>query len=345
MKRTISPLLLLSVLSLLIAAGCSEAPDQHLLWDKATLVFKPLPQEAPAPANPVTEAKVELGARLYFDNRLSMEGGVSCNSCHSLATFGVDNKPTSPGDLGDLGDRNSPTVLNAALHVAQFWDGRATDVEEQAGMPVLNPVEMGIPSEEFLVERLGSVPEYHDLFARAFPESEEPLSYGNVRLALAAFERTLITPAPFDRYLEGERDAISDQAKEGMQLFLTMGCGACHNGMTVGGHIFRKFGLNEHYWTHTHSQQIDPGRFAQTQAVEDLYVFKVASLRNVEKTYPYFHDGSVATLEEAIPIMARLQVGQELDVDQVAAIAAFLRSMTGDIPPAAKERLQRLDLL
>jgi cytochrome c peroxidase len=330
---------------LLVAAQAADAPDQDTLWNEATLYFKPLPREAPAPHNPITEAKADLGARLYFDTRLSRQGEVSCNSCHSLATFGVDNEPTSEGEGGQRGARNSPTVLNAALHLAQFWDGRALDVEEQAGMPVLNPVEMAIPSAGFLIDRLDAVPEYRDLFEEAFPEATEPLTYYNVRRALAAFERTLLTPSPFDRYLEGDRDAISEQAKRGMHRFLELGCGSCHNGTTVGGHIFRKFGLNEPYWTHTHSAKPDEGRFAQTGDVEDRYVFKVAALRNVEKTYPYFHDGSVAKLDEAIRVMARLQVGQELGPSESEDIEAFLRSLTGEIPPAALERLNRLGLM
>ncbi len=330
---------------LLLCGWSSDSLDEDALWSQATLYFKPLPVEAPSLVNPITEARVELGARLYFDTRLSREGGVSCNSCHDLAHFGVDNQPTSDGDQGEFGDRNSPTVLNAALHVSQFWDGRAQDVEEQAGMPVLNPVEMGIPSAEFLVDRLGAVPEYSELFARAFPDAEKPLTYQNIRYALAAFERTLLTPAPFDRYLEGERDAISDPAKQGMEVFLGLGCGSCHNGVTLGGHLFRKFGLSEPYWEHTSSEQIDEGRAAQTGDEADRYVFKVASLRNVEKTYPYFHDGSVETLGEAVRVMARLQVGQELEDGEVEAIVAFLSSLTGEIPPEAKERLRRLGLL
>jgi len=343
MKHTFP--LVLSALACLLLGAAGSALDEERLWKEATLYFKPLPPEAQNPDNPITEAKVELGARLYFDDRLSKSGFVSCNFCHSLSTFGVDNEPTSPGDDGERGDRNSPTVLNAALHVAQFWDGRAANVEEQAGMPVLNPVEMAIPSEAFLVERLGSVPEYGELFGRAFPEDREPLNYDNIRRALAAFERTLITPSPFDAYLQGDRTAISDMAKEGMDTFVSLGCASCHNGVTVGGHSFRKFGLNEPYWTHTKSQRIDDGRFAQTGDEEDRYVFKVAALRNVEKTGPYFHDGSVASLEDAIGVMAALQVGADLEPDQVEAIGAFLRSLTADIPPSAKERLVRLGLL
>lgn len=308
-------------------------PAEEELWQKATLMFKPLPITAPNPDNPATAAKVALGKLLYFDHRLSQEGTISCNSCHVLARFGVDNLPTSPGDKGQLGARNSPTVLNAALHAAQFWDGRAKDVEQQAGMPVLNPVEMAIPSETFLVERLARYPDYRERFAQAFPGETEPMSYANIGKALAAFERTLLTPSRFDRYLEGERGALDAHEKAGLRTFFDMGCTSCHNGVTIGAQSFRKFGLGEDYWVHTGSKKVDVGRFQTTGDEADKYVFKVASLRNVEKTFPYFHDGSVTTLEDAVRVMGKLQVGMDFSDHQVAELSAFLRTLTG-VPPA-----------
>jgi len=319
-----------------LALACSQqqaaepTPDEEL-WQQPTLVFKPLPEAAPNPDNPVTQAKIDLGKKLYFDEQLSKDGTISCNSCHSLATFGVDNLPFSPGDTGELGGRNSPTVLNAALHVAQFWDGRAENVEEQAGMPILNPVEMGIPSEAFLVDRLSAIPGYQEAFAGAFPDEESPLAYANISRALAAFERTLLTPSQFDQYLLGDLAAISPDAKEGLRIFKQVGCTACHNGMTVGGHTFRKFGLNEPYWEHTLSTEKDEGRFAVTGSEEDRYVFKVAALRNVEMTHPYFHDGSVTDLEDAVRVMAALQIGANLTDRQAGQVAAFLRTLTGEL--------------
>lgn len=313
----------------------AEAADA--LWERATTIFKPLPPVADSSDNPLTEAKVALGKRLYFDPRLSKQGNVSCNSCHSLTTFGVDHRSFSPGDDGRLGGRNSPTVLNAALHVAQFWDGRAADVEEQAGMPVLNPVEMAIPNEEFLVERLAVDPLYPAQFAAAFPSEEPAITYANIRLALGAFERTLLTPSRFDAYLEGDGAALDAHEKAGLERFMGLGCTACHNGVTVGARFFRKFGLNDPYWVHTKSAEPDEGRFLQTGDPEDRYVFKVASLRNVAETAPYFHDGSVATLPEAIKIMAELQVGVRLDDAQADEIAAFLATLTGKVPAAALE--------
>ncbi|MEZ5330880.1 MAG: cytochrome c peroxidase [Thermoanaerobaculia bacterium] len=262
---------------------------------------------------------------------------MSCNSCHVLTSFGVDHLPFSPGDDGELGGRNSPTVLNAALHVAQFWDGRAADVEEQAGMPVLNPVEMAIPDEAFLVERLSETPGYLEAFRAAFPEDDPPIDYSNIRLALAAFERTLLTPSRFDAYLEGDRTALDAREIAGLERFMELGCTACHNGATVGARFFRKFGLNDSYWVHTGSAAPDEGRFLQTGDPEDRYVFKVASLRNVAETAPYFHDGSVSTLPEAVRIMARLQVGVELGPSEAEDIAAFLASLTGRVPASALE--------
>ncbi len=322
---------------LIAAEGETAAPSAgDKLWQRATMLFKPLPPAVPNPDNPTTAAKIELGKMLYFDTKLSQAGNISCNSCHSLATFGVDNLPTSPGDGGERGGRNSPTVLNAALHVAQFWDGRAEDVEAQAGMPVLNPIEMAIPSREFLVDRLSEYPDYERSFAKAFPGDEGGLTYRNIQLALAAFERTLLTPAPLDLYLLGDREALTAQAKEGMKIFMGYGCTSCHNGVTLGGHMFRKFGLSEDYWVHTKSPKADSGRFEVTGKAEDKYVFKVASLRNVAKTWPYFHDGSVETLDQAIRVMVEVQIGVEMADEDVTNLMAFLESLTGEMPEVAR---------
>lgn len=331
---------LLALAALVFTAAASK--DQQELWEQATLYFKPLPERADSPDNPITEAKVELGRKLYFDKRLSRNETISCNSCHSLATFGVDNLATSPGDEKQLGDRNSPTVFNAALHGSQFWDGRAADVEEQAGMPILNPVEMGIPSESFLVERLAAVPEYEAAFREAFPGESAPLSYRNVQRALGAFERTLLTPSPFDDYLRGNRKALHERQLRGLEMFLDLGCASCHNGLNVGAASFRKFGLNADYWVHTRSKKIDEGRVKVTKDEEDLYVFRVASLRNVAETPPYFHDGSVQELDEALRIMVLLQVGLELDDEEVADLAAFLESLTGTLDPGVQRSVEAM---
>lgn len=279
--------------------------------------FKPLPRVAESSANPLNPAKIELGRMLYFDPRLSKSGALSCNSCHNLATGGVDNLPASIGHRWQLGQRNSPTVLNAALHFAQFWDGRAKDVEEQAKGPILNPKEMAA-TEELIIERIKSIPEYVKLFKQAFPKEKEPITYENLAKAIAAFERTLLTPSRFDDFLRGNKKALKDGEKKGLELFVNKGCVSCHNGVAVGGGMFQRFD----YGT-------DEGRFEVTKDENDRKLFKVASLRNVELTYPYFHDGSVWKLEDAVKIMGKKQLGIELSDEEIKYIVAFLRSLTG----------------
>jgi cytochrome c peroxidase len=322
-------------------AATAEDPFANLagteLWEQAKLRFFPLPVEVPNPDNPVTVAKVELGKTLYYDVRLSKDGNVSCDSCHILAEFGVDNLPTSPGDDGEFGSRNSPSVFNAALHLAQFWDGRAKDVEEQAGMPILNPIEMAIPSEEFLVERLSGIEGYQTMFAAAFPSDEPSLTYANISRALGAFERTLLTPSRFDDYLNGDQAALTETEQEGLRKFIELGCSSCHNGYAVGGYSFRKFGLQGNYWEHTKSEMVDAGRFAETGEEGDKYVFKVAALRNVAETGPYFHDGSVDELGDAVKIMTKMQVGMDLTAEDVSSLVSFLESLTGEIPEKVLE--------
>ena len=279
---------------------------------------------------------------LYFDKRLSKDGNISCNSCHNLAAGGVDNLPTSPGDDGTLGDRNSPTVLNAAYHSTQFWDGRMKDVEEQAGGPILNPVEMAIPSEEFLIDRLSKVDTYKKLFAEAYPESNSPITYWNIQKAIAAFERTLVTPSRFDDYLNGESQALTIAEKEGLRSFMDAGCISCHNGKMLGGDSFQKFGQFKDYWHYTGSTHIDEGRFAVTNNESDKFMFKVPSLRNVQVTGPYFHDGSVADLSEAIDIMAEINLNKKLSKEKIEKIKVFLRSLTGNLPEATAKAPKEL---
>ncbi len=308
-----------------------QKSNDEALLEKAKTYFQPLPAVAENPDNPITPEKVALGKMLYFDVRLSKDNKISCNSCHNLEKFGVDNLPTSPGNDGKNGERNSPTTLNAALHIAQFWDGRAKDVEEQAGMPILNPIEMAIPSEEFLVKRLSGIEEYKEAFKKAFPDEENPLTFDNIRKAIAAFERTLITPSRFDKFLEGDLNALSEEEKKGLETFIDVGCITCHTGPLLGGNMFQKFGIHANYWEYTKSEKIDEGRYKVTNNEADKYVFKVPSLRNVEKTAPYFHDGSVQDLKEAVRIMAKVQLGKDLTDEQVNAIVQFLKSLTGEI--------------
>lgn len=279
----------------------------------------------------ISEKKVELGKKLYFDTRLSKDGNISCNSCHNLNTFGVDNLPTSPGDTKEFGNRNSPTVIYASLHAKQFWDGRAKDVEEQAGMPILNPVEHNIPSEEFLVNRIKNVEEYQALFKEVYPDEENPITYKNLTGAIGAFERQLLPKSRFDQWLEGDDSALTENEKEGLKTFIDNGCIACHSGVALGGQLMQKFGLYGDYWEYTKSKNIDTGLHEVTKKDGDKYIFKTPSLRNIEKTYPYFHDGSVGNLEEAVKIMAKLQNNKELSDTDTKNIVSFLKTLTADV--------------
>jgi len=345
-------LLLLLIMAAIIMSACQQnaqkssqkksdatvvkQQDKDLL-SQAQIFFKPLPAKAENPENIITDNKVVLGKHLYFDTRLSKEGNQSCNSCHNLDTYGVDNLPTSPGDNGIPGTRNSPTTFNAALRTAQFWDGRNKDVEEQAGGPVLNPAEMGMPSEELVVKRLSSVPMYKKMFAEAFPNDKTPITYANMRNAIGAFERTLITPTKFDKFLNGDAMALNAQEKNGLKLFIDQGCIACHTGPLLGGTMLQKFGLYGDYTEYVHPTVADAGKFNETKNEADKDMFFVPGLRNVEKTYPYFHNGGVENLNEAIQIMGKLQLNKELNQQQVADIGAFFRTLTGDIPAEVKK--------
>jgi cytochrome c peroxidase len=310
------------VVTCAIFAGPAWADDAGLAG-RAKAAFGVLPEVAANPANPVTDAKVALGRQLYFDPRLSVNQDISCNSCHRLDGFGVDGEATSPGHKGQRGDRNSPTVYNAALHFTQFWDGRAADVEEQALGPVTNPIEMAMPDAAAVDAMLRSIPGYRDSFAAAFAGEEEPVSFANAALAIAVFERTLLTPAPLDAFIAGDADALDAAQQRGLELFLSVGCTTCHMGAPVGGTMFQKLGLVHPYET------ADPGRFKVTGNESDRGFFKVPGLRNVAKTGPWFHDGSIATLGDAVRKMAWHQLGRELTDAEVGDLVAFLGALTG----------------
>ncbi|AKK71692.1 cytochrome C peroxidase [Chryseobacterium gallinarum] len=304
------------------------------LQNKAKAIFGVLPGWVDSPISPITDEKVQLGKTLYFDPVLSKNGTQSCNTCHNLSTYGVDNKAFSPGDAeGTIGVRNSPSTLNAALHTAQFWDGRAKTLEEQAGKPILNPIEMGIPDEKFAVERLKNSEKYRKMFASAFPEDKDPVNWNNLTIAIGAFERKLITPSRFDKYIAGDDKAITDKEKQGLQDFIDVGCITCHTGPALGGNSFQKFGVYKEYWKETKSAKIDAGKSDISKNDAEKYMFKVPSLRNIAKTAPYFHDGSVKDLKEAIRIMGKIQLDKELTPDQVDNIFAFFGSLTGELNP------------
>ena len=245
--------------------------------------------------------------------------------------------PTSPGDEKKFGTRNSPTVIHASLHANQFWDGRAKDVEEQAGMPILNPVEHNIPSEEFLVKRLREIPEYQTLFKKVFDKDAEPITYKNLTNAIGAFERKLNPETKFDQWLDGEDSILNETEKAGLSTFIDKGCIACHSGVALGGQMMQKFGVYGNYWELTKSKKIDNGLYDITKKESDKYIFKTPGLRNIEKTYPYFHDGSVANLEDAVKIMLKLQNNVDLSDKETKDIVAFLKTLTADVDAKYKQ--------
>jgi cytochrome c peroxidase len=318
-----------------IAVGClvtGSAWSQSTLMKQAQGLFKPLPTTPPPlPGNTSTPVKVDLGKMLYFEPRLSESHSISCNSCHMIGMGGVDLQETSLGHRWQHGGRNAPTVYNAVFDVAQFWDGRAKDLEQQAGGPLVNPVEMDT-TETHVVEQLKGIPGYAPLFAKAFPGTGDPITFDNVRRAIAAFEATLITPgAPFDRYLDGDGNALDAKQQEGLALFIDKGCAACHRGINVGGGMYAPFGVVERPGADILPPG-DKGRFAVTKTVSDEYVFRVPALRNVVLTAPYFHTGKVWDLHQAVAIMGSSQLGTKLTDQEVARIVDFLGALTGKQP-------------
>jgi len=317
-------------------SGAPEASPQAVaaneLQQAANELFDPIPSMVPAvEGNAVTREKSELGKMLWFDPRLSASGVLSCNSCHNLAMGGDDNLETSIGHGWQRGPRNSPTVFNAVFNVAQFWDGRAEDLRSQATGPIQAAVEMAA-TPDLVMGVLNSMPEYRERFATAFPGEESPVTFDNVARALEAFEATLITPASrFDQYLEGNLAILNDQEKQGLQLFIDTGCAGCHAGVNLGGQEYYPFGVVERPGSEILPPN-DKGRFAVTQTASDEYVFRAVPLRNVDLTAPYFHSGKVWDLEQAVAIMGVSQLGTELSKDEVGAITAFLKTLTGEQP-------------
>ncbi|TNC72316.1 cytochrome-c peroxidase [Janthinobacterium lividum] len=310
MRRTMSPFLFIASLAF---SGALHAASKE-------------------PIQPITAAKVanpaivELGKKLFFDPRLSRSGFISCNSCHNLSMGGTDNIKTSIGHNWQRGPINSPTVLNASMNVAQFWDGRAKDLQEQAGGPIANPGEMAF-THELAIDVLASIPAYRTEFRQVF--GQDKLTIEQVTRAIAAFEEVLVTPGSrFDQWLSGKKSALTKDELAGYQLFKSSGCIACHNGPAVGGNTFQKMGVVEPYKTAMTAE----GRSAVTGKDADRFNFKVPTLRNVELTYPYFHDGEAATLTQAVDVMGRLQLGRTFTPDENAKLVAFLKTLTGKQP-------------
>ena len=319
---------LLFIAALLLSVfGCRTRPPARAASEIDPDMLKNVaatPWRIDADTNPYSKAKADLGRALYYDKRLSKGGDISCNTCHPLDRFGVDNHPVSIGHLGHKGTRNAPSVYFAAGHVVQFWDGRAPTIEEQAKGPLLNPSEMAMePKEVEQVLRANYVPG----FQKAFPQEKTPLTLQNAAFAIAVFERGLTTPSRWDQFLQGAADALNAEEKAGFMAFHQAGCIACHNGPYLGGRLYTKVGIVKAW-----PSQNDLGRFLVSGLDYQRMTFKVPSLRNVEKTAPYFHDGSVAKLEDAVTMMGEHQVERALTVTEIKSIVAWMKSLTGTIP-------------
>ncbi len=321
-----------SIFAAVVVLGLSAgAYGSDNLLARAQGMFKPIPANPPAIAgNRATPEKVHLGKVLYFDPRLSASALISCNTCHNVGMGGIDFQETSTGHKWQKGPRNAPTVLNSVFNVAQFWDGRAPDLEQQAKGPVQASVEMNSTPER-AVETIRSMPEYVDLFRKAFPGEKEPVSFDNMAKAIAVFEATLITPrSAFDRYLGGRQSALNAAEREGLRVFMEKGCAGCHGGVNMGGSGYFPFGV-----VAKPSPDImkgDEGRFKVTGVSSDEFMFKAPSLRNIALTPPYFHSGAVWGLNEAVAIMGSAQLGVTLNAKEIDRIDAFLRSTTGEQP-------------
>ncbi len=318
---------LLLTIVLVAVTHMLSAPSKVQVNAEALKLFAPLPAVMSLPDNPVTDAKVTLGRILYYDPRLSANQKISCNTCHPLDAYGAEAKSVSTGHKNQKGNRNAPTVYNAAGHFVQFWDGRAPTVEEQAKGPITNPVEMAMPSNAAAVQVITSMPEYVALFKTAFPNDKDPVTYDNMALAIGAFERGLVTPSRWDAFIEGDQSALTDAEKSGFNTFAATGCQWCHSGPYIGGSAYQKLGVMKPW-----PIQTDQGRYQVTKDEIDKMVFKVPSLRNIKKTGPYFHDGSVPTLDLAVRNMAVHQRGVTLNDVQVKSIETWMDSLTGQVP-------------
>lgn len=310
--------------------------------------FRPLPDQPPIPAdNPQTPEKIELGKMLWFDPRLSMDGSISCNSCHNVMFHGGDGRPVGAGIHGQRGGRGSPTVWNSAFHSVQFWDGRAASLEEQALGPLINSVEMGMTSHDLVIERIKQIPGYVQAFKKVFPKDKAP-TIQNAAKAIAAYERTLITPnSPFDKYMKGNKKAMTAQQIRGMKLVDEIGCTSCHTGVNFAGEGLKMGEGNYQPFPQIPGSKYDKmydltsdlGRYEVTKKAEDKNHWRVPTWRNIAITAPYFHNGKVKTLDEAVRVMAKTQLDMDLKENQVQDIVAFLNALTGEFPKQTMPQL------
>jgi len=312
-------------------SASAAGPDTDLL-NRAKAVFGPLPASMPSPDNPITPEKVKLGNILFWEPRISVDGTVSCAKCHPLGLYAVDGLRKAVGNRCKENPRNSPTIFNAASQISAHWIGNRTSVEDQAKQALVGPPSYGMPSYESVEKVLRGMKGYMAMFKDAFPGEKEPVTADNFAKAVGAFERTLMTPALFDEFMQGNAAALTTQQKRGLALFMDSGCMTCHSGPYLGGQMYQKFGIFEPYEKYTKSLPVDEGRSAVTKSPSDKFLFKVPVLRNVAMTQPYFHDGSVDKLTDAIAIMAKVQLAKDLTSDQLSDIAVFMSSLTGKIP-------------
>ncbi len=315
---------------LVLGQGISWGQDGTM--KRAQILFKPIPNQAPIlKDNPANPNKIKLGKMLYFDPRLSASCLISCNTCHNLGLGGADLQETSIGHGWQKGPRNAPTVLNSVFNIAQFWDGRARDLEEQAKGPLQASVEMNNTPNR-VVETLSSIPEYISYFKKAFPGEKDPVTFDNVAKAIEVFEATLLTPnSSFDRYLKGDAKALGTKERHGLEMFMAKGCSVCHNGINVGGGAYFAFGLLQAPDAEIRPPE-DLGRFKVTNTSSDRYVFKAPSLRNIALTPPYFHSGKVWKLRDAVELMGSTQLGAHLTPEEIESIEIFLKTLTGNQP-------------
>jgi len=307
------------------------------LLKDAQRFFAALPTNMAAPGFPVTPERVDLGRKLFFEPRISVDGTVSCARCHLSALYGSDGLTRSRGSHDKLNRHNAPTVLNAGLEFRAHWIGDREGLEDQAKRSLIGPLTFGNPDYPSVAAKIKAIPDYVEMFKKTFPGESDPITPDNWGTAIGAYERTLVTPSRFDDYLAGDAVALSAPERAGLRKFIDGGCAGCHNGSAVGGGKFEKFGVSQDYWKETGSPEVDKGRFEVTHAATDLYVFKVPGLRNVAMTPPYFHDGSVTSLEQAVRIMAKVQLGTTLTTQDAQDIVAFLESLTGRLPKQFSE--------
>ncbi len=325
----------ISLLLSIVWISCEQKPkildEDEVLLEKAKAYFDILPKPIWGEDRQYQQLRVELGRQLFLDSILSFNKTKSCNSCHPLDRYGVDNERVSVGDNGNKGLRNAPTVFNAFLQFAQLWDAREATVESQSLRPIFGKNEMGMPSDSLLLARLWSDAEYPDLFRQAFPRDDSIISLSTIARSIGAFERTLVTRDRFDQFLAGDLEALTQRERSGLKLFMDKGCIPCHSGPLLGGMMAQAFAVYGYYWDYTGSDHLDKGMYRQTKKEQDKFVFKVSPLRNIEMTWPYFHDGSVDQLKDAIRIMAEAELNTVLTEQEICDIEAFLKSLTGTL--------------